>query len=166
MPEDRREEVWTLHLRGMTKVRIAAEVGIHRETVARLINDCYREFGKERRARLKRKLDAAVAKMQHIQQQAWADHDADDEREQAVLEAAAPGVRYQSQRSSYLRLALDAEKEIARLEGLYADDVSDLTAVLFSVERVVAGVAVKTTQKPRIVESATNVEQEEDLSDG
>lgn len=135
-PEDKREQVWALHLRGLAKRQIAVQVDLHRDTVAKLINECYREFGAERRARLKRKLESAVAHMQHIQAQAWADHDADDARECAVLEAAVPGARYQSQRSQYLRLALDAEKEIARLEGLYADDVQETVGVLFRIERV------------------------------
>jgi hypothetical protein len=163
-PSDKREQVWSLHLRGVQKTQIAAQVDLNRDTVAKLINECYREFGKERRARLRRKLDAAVAKMQHIQEQAWANHDADDERERYVLEHGEAGARYGSQRSQYLRIALDAEKEIARLEGLYADDVSDLTAVLFSVERVVAGVAIKTARTPRIVESVEET-QEEDVRD-
>lgn len=153
---DKRDVVWTLHLRGVPKTQIAREVDLHRDTVSKLINECYREFGPERRARLGRKLDAAVARIRAVQQRAWADHDADDERERAVLEAAVPGTRYQSQRASYLRLALDAEKEIARLEGLYAEEATELTAVLFSVERVVVGVITKTARTPRIVEEASD----------
>lgn len=124
---DQREQVWTLHLRGLSMRQIALRLDLNRKTVARLLNECYREFGAERRARLKHKLDGAVAHMRHIQTQAWDDHDADDG----------------AQKSAHLRVALDAEKEVARLEGLYADDVSDLAAVLFSVERVVGGVIVK-----------------------
>jgi DNA-binding CsgD family transcriptional regulator len=125
--DDLREQVWTLHLRGLSMRQIALRLDLNRKTVARLVNECYREFGAERRARLKHKLDGAVAHMRHIQTQAWDDHDADDG----------------GQKSAHLRVALDAEKEVARLEGLYADDVSDLAAVLFSVERVVGGVVVR-----------------------
>lgn len=124
---DQREQVWTLHLRGLSMRQIALRLDLNRKTVARLLNECYREFGAERRARLKHKLDGAVAHMRHIQTQAWDDHDADDG----------------AQKSAHLRVALDAEKEVARLEGLYADDVSDLAAVLFSVERIVGGVVVR-----------------------
>lgn len=85
---------------------------------------------------MKRGLDGAVARMRRIQQQAWANHDADDKREREVLEKAEYGARYTSQRSAYLRLALDTEKEIARLEGLYAEDPSDVQGVLFRVVRV------------------------------
>lgn len=102
--------------------QIALRLSLNRKVVARLLGECEREFGAERRARLKRKLEGAIARMRHIQSQAWDDHDADDAREQAIIKASSEetsGMRYQSQRSQYLRLALDAEKEIARLEGLY-----------------------------------------------
>lgn len=125
--DDQREQVWTLHLRGLSMRQIALRLDLNRKTVARLLNECYREFGAERRARLKHKLDGAVAHMRHIQTQAWDDHDADDG----------------AQKSAHLRVALDAEKEVARLEGLYADDVSDLAAVLFSVECIVGGVVAR-----------------------
>ncbi len=146
---DLRERVWELHLRGVHKGEIAVQVGLHRNTVGRYIADCYREFGAERRARLKRKLESAVAHMQYVQRQAWVDHDADDARERAVLAASTPGVRYQSQRSAYLRLALDAEKEIARLEGLYADEVSDAVAIVFRIERVVSTVSGMVVREER-----------------
>jgi hypothetical protein len=143
--DDLREQVWTLHLRGVSMRQIALRLTLNRKVVARLLGECEREFAAERRARLKRKLEGTIARMRHVQSQAWDDHDADDEREQASIKVSSEGasdVRFQSQRSQYLRVALDAEKEIARLEGLYADDVSDLVAVLFSVERVVGGVVV------------------------
>ena len=135
MAVDVREMVWTLHLRGVSKRQIAAQVGIHRDTVAKLINECYREFGAERRARLRRKLDAVVARLEQVQEQAWNDHDVDDARERWALEEAPVGTRYTSQRASYLRIALDAQKEIARLEGLYSDDASDVLGILFRIER-------------------------------
>ena len=96
--------------------------------------------------------------MRRIQEQAWDDHDADDERERQVLaltfaqaqaaQSQAPdsdaepsrkgressvSVKYQSQRSQYLRIILDAEKEIARLEGLYEGllDADAAVAVTF-----------------------------------
>jgi hypothetical protein len=91
--------------------------------------------------------------MRRLQEQAWDDHDADDEREQAVLALSLPDahaahvahaaqkdvkpsnvtVRYQSQRSQYLRVILDAEKEIARLEGLYESVLDIEGAVGFVV---------------------------------
>jgi hypothetical protein len=171
-----RARVWEMHLRGVPKVRIATDVSLHRVTVAKIITSCYAEVASERKISPARKLDAAVARMRRIQEQAWDDHDADDERERQVLEmslaqaqnqlpldASADGsdayrtqahvdgksdskpdrahsdasdaksrhnsppagngssvsIRYQSQRSQYLRIILDAEKEIARLEGLY-----------------------------------------------
>jgi hypothetical protein len=120
LPEDQREWVWTLYLRGLSKRQIAAQVGFHRDTVARLVNACLRECGAERRARLTRKLDGAVARLRAVQAQAWEDHDADGAE----------------QRGAYLRVALDAEKEIARLEGLYAVHVRESAAVVFRIERV------------------------------
>lgn len=136
MPEDQRERVWELHLRGWSYVRIAGEVGLNRATVSKYVAACYREFGAERRAQLAAKLEGAVVRLRRVQEQAWSDHDADDERERYVLQRAEAGTRYQSQKSAYLRLALDAEKEIARLEGLYAEEVADALAVVFRVERV------------------------------
>ena len=69
--DDQREQVWTLHLRGVTQRQIALRLDLNRKTVTRLLNECYREFGAERRARLKHKLDGAVAHMRHIQTHAW-----------------------------------------------------------------------------------------------
>jgi len=149
--ESSRARVWELHLRGMSKVRIAAAVGLNRETVAKIIQRCYAEIAPERKVSPARKLDAAVARWRLVQEQAWADHDADDERERQVLglpfstpaEDGPPRkgsesnvtVRYQSQRSQYLRIILDAEKEIARLEGLYENILDVDGAVGFVVIR-------------------------------
>jgi hypothetical protein len=47
--------------------------------------------------------------MRLVEEQAWADHDADDG----------------GQRSRYLRIILDVEREIARLEGLYEVALDD-----------------------------------------
>ena len=142
--EDVRMRVWELHLRGIPKTRIAGMVNLDRHTVARLVSECYAETAQERRASLVRKQNAAIARMRRLQEQAWADHDADDERERSVLALMNGGsdddgkprsmVRYQSQRSQYLRVILDAEKEIARIEGVYeATDALD-GAVVFRVE--------------------------------
>lgn len=143
--ESSRARVWQLHLRGMSKVRIAAAVGLNRETVAKIIQQCYRDIAPERKISPARKLDAAVARWRLVQEQAWADHDADDERERQVLalgeqpsdgKDARPSnvtVRFQSQRSQYLRIILDAEKEIARLEGLYENILDVDGAVGFVV---------------------------------
>lgn len=134
-----RSRVWELHLRGMPRARIAEQVGLHRVTVGRYIAACLREqMGAEQRQKREQMLAAAVARMRAVQQQAWADHDADDERERAVLErVGVPGgvTRYQSQRAQYLRVVLDAEREIARLVGLYEVSV-DEGVVVFRIERV------------------------------
>lgn len=153
-----RERAWELHLRGMPKARIARELGLDRGTVSRYIQACYAEVNSDGKASARRRLAGAIARMRRIQEQAWSDHDADDERERAVLgavlgavlsgEAEGHGeqpksrsmVRYQSQRSQYLRLALDAEKEIARLEGLYEASGDESGAVVFRIERLAAGV--------------------------
>lgn len=130
---DIRARVWELHLRGYPKAAIAREVNLKRDTVADYIRQQYEEFGEERRAEAREKLEAAIARMRRIQQQAWVYADEDDERERAVLEAAKPGMRYQSQRSQYLRVVLDAEKEIARLEGLYDALVDESGGVVFRI---------------------------------
>lgn len=136
--ESSRARVWEMHLRGVPKTRIAEAVGINRETVATIITKCYREIAPEQKVSPARKLREAVARMRLVQEQAWNDHDADDDREQSVLALSAAqaqqspdddqprkgkessvSIRYQSQRSQYLRIILDAEKEIGRLEGLY-----------------------------------------------
>ena len=128
--------VWELHLRGLPRTRIAEQVGLHRVTVGRYIAACLREIGAEQRQQREQMLAAAVARMRAVQQQAWADHDADDERERSVLERGVQGTRYQSQRSQYLRIVLDAEREIARLCGLYEAGVALDGAVVFRIERV------------------------------
>jgi len=153
LPDDQRERVWELHLRGVSQRQISAQLDLHRDTVKRLVQEGYRQFGAERRARMKRGLDGAVARFRRVQQQAWVDHDADDERERAVLEKAEYGARYTSQRSAYLRLILDAEKEIARLEGLYADDAPDVLGVLFQVIRVESGRRPAGPASERVVET-------------
>lgn len=162
---DVRTRVWELHLRGLPRTRIAEQVGLNRQTVGRYIAACLREMGAEQRPQREQMLAAAVARMRYVQQQAWADHDADDERERAVLalvlgsgeqpssgnehgeererERAGVGgraspvmARYQSQRSHYLRVILDAEREIARLCGLYESGLAVDGAVVFRLERV------------------------------
>jgi hypothetical protein len=125
-----------MHLRGVPKRRIAEAVGLNRETVARIIQQCYADIAPEQKVSPARKLREAVARMRLVEEQAWNDHDADDERERQVLALSIAqadtntketkedrpsnvSIRYQSQRAQYLRIILDAEKEIARLEGLY-----------------------------------------------
>ena len=49
--------------------------------------------------------------------------------------------RYQSQRSQYLRVILEVEREIARLCGLYESGGSFDGAVVFRIERVGAQTA-------------------------
>ena len=157
--ETLRARIWEMHLRGIPKTRIAAEFSLARATVARVISACYAEVADEHKQQTARKLGEAVQRMRLVQEQAWNDHDADDERERQVLalsiaqatpQAAdasddsdaksrhnsapsAVSIRYQSQRSQYLRIILDAEKEIARLEGLYEGllDVDAGIAVTF-----------------------------------
>jgi hypothetical protein len=110
--ESYRAQVWELHLRGVPKQRIAEMVGHNRETVARIIGRCYAEIAPEQQVSVARKLGEAVARMRRVQEQAWENHDSD-----AMV----------SQRSKLLRIILDAEKEIARLEGLY-EGMVDLEA--------------------------------------
>lgn len=163
---DLRTRVWELHLRGLPRTRIAEQVGLNRQTVGRYITACLREMGAEQREQRERMLAAAVARMRRVQEEAWADHDADDERERAVLalvvgeagaidggeaqgekrdererggERGSGGrimARYQSQRAQYLRVILDAEREIARLHGLYEAGAAVDGAIVFRIERL------------------------------
>ena len=147
-----RARVWEMHLRGVPKVRIAADVSLHRVTVAKIITACYAEVARDQKFAPARKLGEAVARMRRVQEQAWNDHDADDERERQVLalsmtqaadaedtkdakdaRSSNVSIKYQSQRSQYLRIILDAEKEIARLEGLYESllDIDTGVAITF-----------------------------------
>lgn len=135
---DVRARVWELHLRGVPRTRIGQKVGLDRHTVARMVADGYREVGADQRAEKRRMLDGAVARMRRIQEQAWDYCDADDARERSVLEAAVPGTRYQSQRGQYLKVILDAEKEISRLEGLYESLGEAEGAVVFRIIREVS----------------------------
>lgn len=160
---DVRTRVWELHLRGLPRTRIAEQVGLNRQTVGRYIAACLREMGAEQREQRERMMASAVARMRRVQEQAWADHDADDERERSVLalvlgeESSGGGeqgeervrehervggrvmARYQSQRSQYLRVVLEAEREIARLRGLYEAGLAVDGAVVFRLERVSEG---------------------------
>ena len=147
-----------MHLSGAPKVRIARALALDRETVSRYIRACSAEVADERRMTLARKLDGAIARWRRVREQAWADHDADDERERRALEGAledalarragdtkgsakakvkarARATRYRSQRSRYLRIILDAEKEIARLEGLYESWADGGGEVVFRVAK-------------------------------
>ncbi len=150
--ESVRARAWEMHLRGIPKTRIAQALSLDRGTVARIITACYAEVASDQKFNPARKLGEAVTRMRRLQEQAWADHDADDEREQAVLALSVGGapadpdgkrgrdssgssvtVKYQSQRSQYLRIMLNAEKEIARLEGLY-DSLLDVEGgAVFSI---------------------------------
>jgi hypothetical protein len=152
MPQNAAESVharaWEMHLSGIPKVRIARALALDRETVSRYIRACYAEVASERRMTLARKLDGAIARWRRVQEQAWADHDEDDQREMQALEyslgrqGGARGkatMRYQSQRSRYLRVILDAEKEIARLEGLYEGWHGDGGEVVFHIVKGTQG---------------------------
>jgi hypothetical protein len=139
---DLRARIWTLHLRGLSFTAIGKDVDRGRETVARVVRACYHELRQDREDALLAAQDEAIAHMRHVQQQAWADHDEDDRREREILarEGDAP-VRYTSQRAAYLRVALDAEREIARLRGLYslaapAQGLDDSAQFIFRIERV------------------------------
>ena len=156
--ETLRARIWEMHLRGIPKTRIAAEFSLARATVARVISACYAEVAGEHKQQTARKLGEAVQRMRLVQEQAWSDHDADDEREQRVLalsmaqavdasdasdakaRSSSPSsnvsIRYQSQRSQYLRIILDAEKEIARLEGLYEGLLDVEGAAVFRITKI------------------------------
>lgn len=163
--EDVRARAWEMYLTGMPKSRIAVALALDRETVSRYIRKCYAEVADERRMTLARKLDEAIMRMRRVQVQAWADHDADEEREcqalataieraQAVPEGSGGSddsgrlgaksrlrrgspsqvtIRFHSQRAQYLRVILDALKEIARLEGLYEVGRGVESEVVFSI---------------------------------
>lgn len=161
--EAKRERVWELHLRGVPKSRIAKECDLSRDTVASLIAECYAEVQGERVEDMRARLAGAIARMRRVQEQAYRDHDADDERELSVLAlmtgggGSAEGVkgdekargrvmaRYQSQRSQYLRVILDAEKEIARLEGLYESLADESGAVLFRIVGLAQGAQISSS---------------------
>lgn len=108
-PEMMLTRMWDMHMRGVPKTRIAAVLGIERHTVARRLRAMYREVAEERKISNARKLDMAIARMRCVGVQAWTDLDADDG----------------GQRSRYLRIILDVEKAIARLEGLYEVALDD-----------------------------------------
>lgn len=131
-----RVRAWELYLRGMSKAAIARELKRDRGTVAGWIQADYVDLERERVVKRQRDLLGAIARLRNVQRAAWADHDADDERERAVLAAAIPGTRYQSQRSQYLRVVMDAEREIARLCGLYEAGVLSEGTVVFRLERL------------------------------
>jgi hypothetical protein len=136
-PQGQQEQVWDLYLRGWPYSRIGRELGLHRDTVSGIVEQCYAEVAGERKRKLSRKLDAAVERLRRVQRQAWADHDADDAREVRVLLEGAPGVRYQSQRAAYLKVIVDAEREISRLEGLSGADASEMGgSVVLRIERL------------------------------
>jgi hypothetical protein len=116
--ESYRARVWEMHLRGIPKTQIAAAVGINRETVARIVRKCYAEIASDQKFSPARTLGEAVARMRLVQEQAWADHDADD-----------------GQRWRYLRIILDVEREIARLEGLYEVGMGVESEVVFSIRK-------------------------------
>jgi hypothetical protein len=142
-------QVWDLHLRGWSRIHIADATGLNRNTISKVILRHYQDIECDRKVTLKEKLAAAVERMRQVQRQAWADHDADDQREREVLAlmgvGAPPGpdvdrkpdvvsLRYQSQRAMYLRVILEAEVEIARLEGLYEgllEEAPSLTLIAY-----------------------------------
>lgn len=121
VPEMARARMWEMYLQGVPKTRIAEVLGIERHTVARHLRAMYREVAEERKISRARKLDMAVARMRRVEVQAWDDHDAADG----------------GKRSQYLRIILDVEKEIARLEGLYEAglDGEGISEVIFSVRK-------------------------------
>lgn len=122
-PEMALTRMWEMFLRGVPKSRIAETLGIERHTVARHLRAMYREVAEERRISNARKLDMAVARMRLVEERAW---DSLDD---------AGGHPYQ-----YLRVILEVEKAIARLEGLYEvaldDDGGEVVVTFRKVEPV------------------------------
>ena len=137
--EPQRVRVWDLYLRGWSCKHIAAEVGINHVTARRIINQSYRDMGYDRKKTLEEKLAVAVERMRLVQRQAWIDHDQEVEDAEQIAprrsrrgrkaatnsseqpaDAMPPMVtRRGVQRALFLRIVMDAELEIARLEGLY-----------------------------------------------
>jgi hypothetical protein len=121
--EDQVQRALVLWLRGESYAAIGRTLGVHRQTAAELVRQAYAEVRESADVSGRQMVAEAVERMRGVQRQAWADHDADEEREVALLERALAGqlegVRIQSQRAQYLKVILEAEKEIARLQGLY-----------------------------------------------
>jgi hypothetical protein len=121
--EDQVQRALALWLRGESYAGIGRHLGVHRQTAAELVRQAYAEVRESGDLSGRQMVAEAVERMRTVQRQAWADHDADEEREVVLLERALAGglesVKIQSQRAQYLRVILEAEKEIARLQGLY-----------------------------------------------
>jgi hypothetical protein len=155
-----RAAVWRRHLRGESFSAISRALDLNARSVSRIVRACYQELGRDRKAVLAAALDESIERLRAVQRQAWSDHDEDDQRERAALASAldgrgdekggrkgkgarparsarGDGARFTSQRAQYLRVALDAEREIARLRGLYGAVIPEMDAtVVFRIERV------------------------------
>jgi hypothetical protein len=119
---DVRSKVWLRYLRGVSYTAIGVELDLNRGTVARIVRACYQQVRHERQGTLADALEESIARIRHMQQQAWENHDQEEEA---------------TQRATHLRLALDCEKEIARLRGLYGAVVPEVDAtVVFRIELV------------------------------
>lgn len=121
VPDATVSRMWELYIQGFPKTRIAETLGVDRHTVARHINATYKDVAAERKISNARKLNEAVARWRRVQVQAW-----------GYLESG----ENENQRSQYLRIILDAEKEIARLEGLYEGILDVDGGAVFRIQKL------------------------------
>jgi len=105
------ERAFALYCQGRRTGLIAAELAVSPSTVRRWVRERLRLLASEERAEHAHHLLRAIESQRAIASAAWIAY----ERECLDLEASAPG-----QCARYLSIASAAQREVARLEGLYA----------------------------------------------
>lgn len=107
------DEAWQRFVRGMTLSAIAHELQLDRETVSRYVKAIQRDQARALRAKREAALALSVARFREIARVAWERADQDS--------------------VSALSVALAAEREVARLLGLYHLEVAPPAAPEISI---------------------------------
>lgn len=102
--DEKRERAYSLHLRGRSYRAIAVELSVDKDTVQRWVKAVAAASAPRRKQAIQQAQRDAVARFREIQSAAWSLYEAKDD-------------------TSALNTALNAEREIAKLRGLY--DVAD-----------------------------------------
>ena len=139
-PRDQQRAAQALdrYLQGDRVTAIAADLHISPSTVRRWINDQLSQIAQEENTARVEQLQAAIETQRATAREAWAAY----HREQARLESLTPENalhRPYIHAHTYLRLALIAQREVARLQGLYTRTDPPTDAISITIQERPAG---------------------------
>ena len=139
-PRDQQRAAQALdrYLQGDRVTTIAADLHLSPSTVRRWINEQLGQIAQEENAARVEQLQAAIETQRATAREAWAAY----HREQTRLESLTPENalhRPYNHAHTYLRLALIAQREVARLQGLYTRTDPPTDAISITIQERPAG---------------------------